>query len=110
MLDTNTSDLPAAEVEDLMVSVSEVVTNALRHGRPPVRLRAWSDTDHVVVTCHDTGTGPTDPFAGLLPAPDREIGGLGLWLTHQLCTHVALHHDDTGFTVRLTAGHPHLRR
>ncbi|MFI9012112.1 anti-sigma factor RsbA family regulatory protein [Actinosynnema sp. NPDC053489] len=109
VLEANRSDLPAAEVEDLMLSVSEVVTNARRHGRAPVRFRLWSDAHHVVVTCHDTGPGPSDPFAGLLPAPDRDLGGLGLWLAHQLCTHVALHRDDTGFTIRLTAGHPRPR-
>jgi anti-sigma regulatory factor (Ser/Thr protein kinase) len=95
--------LPAAEVEDLVIAVSEVVTNALSHGRPPVRVRVWTAPDHTVVTVHDSGRGPTDPFAGLVPT---DQGGFGLWLVHQLCAHVALHHDHTGFTVRLTAGHP----
>lgn len=106
VLEANKSDLPAGEVEDLVLSVSEVVTNAQRHGCRPIHVRVWSDADHMVVTCHDTGTGPADPFAGLLPAPGRELGGLGLWLTHQLCAHVALHTDETGFTIRLTAGRP----
>ncbi|MCE6995536.1 sensor histidine kinase [Saccharothrix sp. S26] len=107
VVQANRASLSAQEIGNLVLAVSEIVTNAARHGRPPVLFRVWSDTDHVVVTIHDTGAGPTDPFAGLLPAPDRESGGLGLWLTHQICHHVALHRDKHGFTVRLTAGDPH---
>ncbi|MFB9684279.1 anti-sigma factor RsbA family regulatory protein [Amycolatopsis plumensis] len=103
--DFNKTDLPAADIDDLVLAVSEIVDNALRHGRPPVRFRIWADADHMVVTVHDTGTGLSDPFAGLLPA-NRHIGGRGLWITHQVCSQVTLHRDDTGFTVRLTAGHP----
>ena len=106
VLGTPTS-VPAGEIDDLVMAVSEIVANALSHGRPPVRFRLWSDTDRVVVTVHDTGTGPHDPFAGLVPAPDRGTGGFGLWLAHQLCAHVALHRDEHGFTVRLTAGNFH---
>ncbi len=100
----NRTNLSADEVEDLLLAVTEIVTNAVRHGRPPVRLRAWSDTGRVVVTVHDRGTGPTDPFAGLLPASNRSTGGFGLWLAHQLCHHVTFAGDDGGFTVRLTMG------
>ena len=42
--------------------------------------------------------------AGLLPHGDTtRPGGLGLWLTHQLCDHVVLDRDDDGFTIRLSA-------
>ncbi|MEV4054822.1 anti-sigma factor RsbA family regulatory protein [Amycolatopsis sp. NPDC049688] len=102
-----TAVAPAAladgELDDLVLAVSEIVDNALRHGRPPVRMRIWADAGHVVVTVHDTGAGPDDPFAGLLPA-DRRVGGRGLWIAHQVCAQVTLHHDDTGFTVRLVVG------
>ncbi|GHG50159.1 MULTISPECIES: sensor histidine kinase [Amycolatopsis] len=105
VIDFNKTDLPAAEIDDLVLAVSEIVDNALRYGRPPVRMRIWADREYMVITVHDTGDGPGDPFAGLLPAA-REIGGRGLWITHQVCSQVALHRDDTGFTVRLTAGRP----
>ncbi|WP_396135249.1 hypothetical protein [Amycolatopsis sp. A133] len=59
----------------------------------------------MVVSVHDAGEGPTDPFAGLLPA-DRTTGGRGLWIAHQICSQVTLHRDDTGFTARLVAGRP----
>ncbi|VVJ18102.1 Uncharacterised protein [Amycolatopsis camponoti] len=99
------TDLPAGEIDDLVLAVSEIVDNAVRYGRPPITMRIWADAGHVVVTVHDTGEGPADPFAGLLPAA-RHIGGRGLWIAHQVCSQVTLHRDETGFTARLTAGNP----
>ncbi|HWS38048.1 MAG TPA: sensor histidine kinase [Actinoplanes sp.] len=95
------------EVDDLVVAVSEVVANALRHGQGPVRLRLWSGADRLVATVTDSGTGPQDPFAGMLAAGDGANGGLGLWIAHQSCNHVAMYHDTDGFTIRLIAGNPH---
>ncbi|MFG1845268.1 anti-sigma factor RsbA family regulatory protein [Micromonospora carbonacea] len=99
--------LPADDVEDLVVAVSETVTNALRHGLPPVCVRLWVGPDRLVVTVSDGGDGPKDPFAGLLPAGDGADGGLGLWITHQSCNHVSAHRGPGGWTLRLTAGNPH---
>ncbi|CAN5166927.1 hypothetical protein BH24ACT1_BH24ACT1_10960 [soil metagenome] len=96
--------LGPGEVDDLVVAVSEVVTNAILHGQPPATLRAWAAPGRIVVTVHDLGPGPSDPFAGLIPAPrgDGE-GGFGLWIAHQLCQRVCLDADADGFTVRLVA-------
>jgi anti-sigma regulatory factor (Ser/Thr protein kinase) len=99
--------LTADEEEDLVVAVSEAVTNALVHGRPPVEMRLWRGTDRLVVTVRDGGAGPKDPFAGLLPATDTSDGGRGLWITHQSVNHVTSERDADGYTLRLTAGNPH---
>lgn len=99
--------LDPSEIDDLIVAVSEVVTNAILHGRPPATLRAWVGPGRIVVTVHDLGTGPSDPFAGLLPAARADgEGGFGLWIAHQLCQRVSLDVDADGFTVRLVAGGP----
>jgi anti-sigma regulatory factor (Ser/Thr protein kinase) len=98
------------EIEHLVFAVSEAVTNALTHGRPPVRFRLWTAPDRAVATVTDRGGGPTDPFAGLLPVTDTCSAGLGLWLTHQLCSHVTLDTTDVGFTIRVVVGTPHLGR
>ncbi|HYZ38289.1 MAG TPA: anti-sigma factor RsbA family regulatory protein [Pseudonocardiaceae bacterium] len=95
------------EVADLVIAVSEVVTNAACHGGPPARLRLWSDRDRIVVAVSDQGHGPSDPFAGLLPAAKAPSGGLGLWLAHQLVNLVTFDRYDDGFTVRLVAGNPY---
>jgi anti-sigma regulatory factor (Ser/Thr protein kinase) len=98
--------LDPEETGGLLVAVSEVVTNALRHGRPPVTVQAWVRPGRVVVVVHDLGHGPAEPFAGLLPVePGAQIGGLGLWIAHQLCPEIALSTSRDGFTVSLGAGH-----
>ncbi|MFC8619681.1 anti-sigma factor RsbA family regulatory protein [Micromonospora purpureochromogenes] len=100
--------LKVDDVDDLAVAVSEVVTNALRHGQPPVRFRLWTGADRIVVSVDDRGAGPSDPYAGLLPAGGAAPGGLGLWITHQSCNYVAMHRGADAFTLRLTAGNPHV--
>jgi anti-sigma regulatory factor (Ser/Thr protein kinase) len=96
--------LPAKVVDDFVTAASEAVTNALRHGQAPVKVKLWVRPDRMVMTVSDHGPGPNDPFTGLMPrSRDGLPGGLGLWLMHQLCSHVALFQTDSGFTIRLTA-------
>jgi anti-sigma regulatory factor (Ser/Thr protein kinase) len=89
---------------DLVLGTSEAVTNARRHGRPPVTLQIWAASGRVLIRVRDTGPGPADPLAGLVPAParqDRE--GAGLWLIHVLGLDAAMIRSADGFTVRLAA-------
>ncbi|MFI5495004.1 anti-sigma factor RsbA family regulatory protein [Actinoplanes sp. NPDC051859] len=102
--DADRGGVPADDVDDLVVAVSEAVTNALRYGTAPVRLRVWGGADRIVVTVTDAGTGPKNPFAGLLPATGTATGGRGLWIAHQACAHVAAAGDDEGWTIRMIAG------
>jgi anti-sigma regulatory factor (Ser/Thr protein kinase) len=91
-------------VQDLLIGVTEAVTNAQRYGRPPATVRIWTAADRIVVTVHDTGNGPADRLAGLVPVPSSTPGrhlGLGLWVMHQLDIDVTVRHTSEGFTVRL---------
>ena len=82
------------------------MSNAWRHGRPPVTARIWAASGRILVRVHDTGPGPADPLAGLVPAPARpELQGAGLWLSQVLGLDPALIRSRDGFTVRLSAGH-----
>jgi anti-sigma regulatory factor (Ser/Thr protein kinase) len=88
---------------DLLFAAAEVTTNALRHGRPPVRIRLWSTGRQTVCTVTDAGPGFDDPLAGYLPAHGADLsrGGMGLWLARQLCDQVAMERTPEGFIVRL---------
>ncbi|NIJ12394.1 anti-sigma regulatory factor (Ser/Thr protein kinase) [Saccharomonospora amisosensis] len=106
VLAANTS-LDERSVSDLVVGVSEAVTNAKVHGKPPVLLRAWVDHNRMAVAVSDCGSGPRNPFAGLLPDEgSRSQGGLGLWLANQLCDRVTLAVTEEGFTAYLVIGEP----
>jgi anti-sigma regulatory factor (Ser/Thr protein kinase) len=101
--------LSRRKLSDLQLAITEVVTNGLTHGTPPVTVRCWAGEDRIVTTVTDRGRGPKDPFAGLQAAAHAPNGGFGLWLAHQLCDHVAMTHDEEGFTLRLISGDPYHR-
>jgi anti-sigma regulatory factor (Ser/Thr protein kinase) len=99
------SALPAWTTGEFVFAVSEVATNAMRHGRPPVRVRAWVTSSRLLCTVTDSGGGIDDPFVGYAAAHrDPARGGLGLWLARRLCDDVDLRHTPEGFTVRLATG------
>jgi anti-sigma regulatory factor (Ser/Thr protein kinase) len=97
--------VPDTALEDLEVGVTEAVNNARLHGCPPVTARIWATSGRILVKVHDTGPGPGDPLAGLVPAwAEPEFRGAELWLIHMLDLDAALIRSRDGFTVRLAAG------
>jgi anti-sigma regulatory factor (Ser/Thr protein kinase) len=92
------------DLENLVLSVSEAVTNAAKYGQPPVRVRCWAEGRRVLVAVTDGGDGPKELYAGLLPMTSGQPGGLGLWITFQSCSNVVLARDGDGFTVWMAAG------
>jgi anti-sigma regulatory factor (Ser/Thr protein kinase) len=92
--------LPAARASDLVIAVSEVAANTLRHTSSHGTLAIWHDEVEVVCEVHDKGI-IADPLAGLYPpAPDAD-GGHGLWLVRQVCDDVELTSGSDGTTVRM---------
>jgi anti-sigma regulatory factor (Ser/Thr protein kinase) len=91
-------------IEDFLLAVDEMTSNALRHGGLPVSLRLWVAADRIVCSIADRGPGLDDPFAGYGPAhgDDLSRGGMGLWLARQLCDHVDISTVHGGAQVRLT--------
>src|SRR5215475_8367407 len=90
---------------DLLIAISEVTTNAREYGRAPTSVIIWVGHERVVIHVSDSGPGPTDRHAGLVPATPGAKGlGMGLWLTHQLDIDVALIRTPESFTVRLRGG------
>ena len=58
-------------VDDVVLLVSELVTNAVIHGRPPVEVRLRRSLDSVVLEVHD---GATTLPRKQRPAPEDEHG------------------------------------
>jgi anti-sigma regulatory factor (Ser/Thr protein kinase) len=98
--------VPDTALEDLEIGASEAVSNARRHGRPPVTVRIWAASGRILIQVHDTGPGPGDPLAGLVPAwTGPGLDRAELWLIHMLDLDTAMIRSQDGFTIRLAAGH-----
>jgi anti-sigma regulatory factor (Ser/Thr protein kinase) len=92
--------LTEARANDLVLAVSEVAANTLRHTPSPGTLDIWHDQREVVCEVHDEGM-ISDPLAGRRLPDLSASGGHGLWLVHQVCDLVELRSDPTGTTVRM---------
>lgn len=92
--------LSQARADDLVLAVSEVAANTLRHTRGPGVLSIWHDDTEIVCEIRDEGV-ITDPMAGLRAPPPGALDGHGLWLVHQVCDRVELDSGAGGTTVRM---------
>jgi anti-sigma regulatory factor (Ser/Thr protein kinase) len=92
--------LSESRANDLVLAVSEVAANTLRHTESSGTMNLWHDQDEVVCEIQDEGT-ITDPLAGRHRPPPDASGGHGLWLVHQVCDLVELNSDASGTTIRM---------
>jgi anti-sigma regulatory factor (Ser/Thr protein kinase) len=99
----STATLPLSAAEGFLVAVSEVATNALVHGRVPVRIRVWVSGAQVVCTVTDRGAGFDGRDPGLRHPDEDDLapGGRGLWIARQLCDALLAGPTPEGFTVTL---------
>jgi anti-sigma regulatory factor (Ser/Thr protein kinase) len=93
--------LDPLSVEELALAVSEVVTNALVHGRAPRHVWSYIADGRFVCRLEDAGSGLRDPLSGYLPPHPTKLGGRGLWLARQLCDVVEIASDEAGTIVSL---------
>ncbi|MFI2644079.1 SpoIIE family protein phosphatase [Streptomyces sp. NPDC018610] len=75
--------------------VSELVTNAIRYGTPPIRLRLIHDETHLI--CEVSDTSNTAPH--LRRAKTWDEGGRGLLLVAQLTQRWGSRHTSEGKTI-----------
>jgi anti-sigma regulatory factor (Ser/Thr protein kinase) len=75
--------------------VSELVTNAIRYGTPPIRLRLIHDDTHLI--CEVSDTSHTAPH--LRRAKTWDEGGRGLLLVAQLTQRWGSRHTAEGKTI-----------
>jgi anti-sigma regulatory factor (Ser/Thr protein kinase) len=92
--------LTESRATDLVLAVSEVAANTLRHTQSAGTLTIWRQPGELVCEIQDEGT-IADPLAGQRrPGPDA-TGGHGLWLVYQVCDLVEVRSDETGTTIRM---------
>lgn len=80
--------LPAQQLTDLLVIVSELTTNAARHGAGEIRLRVSVENDRVYGEVSDQGTG------FVTEVRDRgidEVGNKGLLIVGTLAERWGIH-------------------
>ena len=87
----------------VVLAVSEIASNSIRHGGGHGELRVWTEGRALVCEVSDAGH-ITSPLVGRVrPAPDA-AGGAGLWLANQLCDLVQISSSARGSTVRVHQG------
>jgi anti-sigma regulatory factor (Ser/Thr protein kinase) len=91
-------------LQDLVVAVSEVATNSVRHAGGTGTLRVWSNGDTLICEVRDPGK-IGDPMVGRARPGTGQTSGFGMWLVHQLCDVVQLRTYDEESVARL-----HMRR
>ena len=96
--------VPAERLDDFILAVNEVATNAVRHGAGHGVLRLWATDRRVVCEITDPGAA-TDNFLGFLRADPHAEQGHGLWIARQTCDLLEMRTGASGTTVRL-----HIRR
>jgi anti-sigma regulatory factor (Ser/Thr protein kinase) len=85
---------------DLVVAVSEIATNSVRHGGGHGELRVWPEGPSLVCEVADSGA-LTSPLAGREEPDPADVGRRGLWLANQLCDLVQIRVFPNGTVVRL---------
>jgi anti-sigma regulatory factor (Ser/Thr protein kinase) len=68
----------------VIIAAHEVLTNAVRHGRPPCRIRAWPTDGVLRVRVDDRGHQGDIATAGYRPPDPTDGRGMGLWVARQL--------------------------
>jgi len=102
--------LDTDRLDDFVVAVNELLTNAVRHGGGGGRLTLWHVADRVVCEVSDDGpglphpgsAGPLDGGARRRPEANRP-GGWGLRLAEELTDDFTITTGPGGTTVRVAS-------
>jgi anti-sigma regulatory factor (Ser/Thr protein kinase) len=100
--------LGPARIADLVLAVSELAANTLRHTGGGGTVQAWATRDEFICQVTDSGQ-ITDPLARHRTRPELPLGGEGLWLVNEVCDLVEARTGQGGTTTRLHMRRPGLR-
>ncbi|SCG73240.1 ATP-binding protein [Micromonospora humi] len=95
--------LTGQRLDDFVLAVNELITNAVRHGGGQGRLRLWRRGDDLVCEVADHGHGISERRLRDRDRPAPETaGGWGLWLARELSDTMEVETGDAGTVVRIT--------
>jgi anti-sigma regulatory factor (Ser/Thr protein kinase) len=92
--------LGVERTQHLVLAVTELASNSVRHGGGRGRLRMWREEQTLLVEVQDRGR-ISEPLIGRTRPTPEQPRGRGLWLVHHLCDLVQIRSDDAGNVVRL---------
>ncbi|WP_200824116.1 ATP-binding protein [Nonomuraea solani] len=96
--------LSGRHLEDFVLAVNEIVTNAVVHGGGHGRLLLWSHDGRLWCEVADEGPGlPAGWMGHTRPPAGFEFRGRGLWLTRMLCDQITIVSGPRGTTVTFAA-------
>lgn len=87
-----------SRLREVLVAVTEVASNSIRHGGGHGVLRTWADSGVLVCEFRDGGF-IEDPMVGRVRPTVEQAGGRGMWLVHQLSDLVQIRSTPAGGTV-----------
>ena len=93
--------LTGDRLDDFVVAVNELLTNAVRHGGGTGHLMLRSENGAVVCEVSDRGAGLA-AVSTQRPAPDQP-GGWGLWLVRELTDTCEIRTGPDGTAVRISS-------
>jgi serine/threonine-protein kinase RsbW len=99
--------LAGQRLQDFVLAINEIITNAVRHGGGRGHLRLWC-RDGVLwgeVTDRGPGMSESAPDGHRLP-PASSVGGRGLWLARRLTDMITIDTGPRGTIVRTAATLP----
>jgi anti-sigma regulatory factor (Ser/Thr protein kinase) len=94
--------LAGTRLDDFVVAVNELLTNAVRHGGGTGHVALWCDRGAVVCEVTDGGRGMSGSARPVRPALD-EAGGWGLWLAGELADSIEIASGRDGTAVRISS-------
>jgi anti-sigma regulatory factor (Ser/Thr protein kinase) len=93
--------LPRPALSRLLVAVTELATNAVEHGAPPMAVRMWTDGGDLCCEVADCGRWRPAAMLGYAPPATAAGRGFGLWGARMLTDVVQIRAGWDGTVVRL---------
>jgi anti-sigma regulatory factor (Ser/Thr protein kinase) len=94
--------LSEQRLDDFVLAVNEIITNAVRYAEGRGRVRLWASASAVCCEVTDAGPGIPLDWINREAPPGLVAGGRGLWMARQLCDDVDVRTGPAGTAVLLS--------